>query len=95
MRRVLLAARARRDLAETIALIAHDDPNAAERLLRRVEAAAERPAAFPEMGPARGVAGVRIFAVSRTPFALVYRHDAETVTILRVWHGARGWPPAS
>ncbi len=49
--------------------------------------------AFPEMGRS-DQAGRRFFAVPRTPFLLIYREEADHVLILRIWHGARQWPPA-
>ena len=39
-------------------------------------------------------AGRRLFAVPGTSFLLIYRVENDDLIILRVWHGARQWPPA-
>lgn len=96
-RRVVFSAAARRDVAEAVAFVARDDAGAAGRLRDRLVSASRRLGEFPDLGRG-GVPGGdgsrRTFAVPGTPHRLVYRADAGTVTILRVWHGARQWPPS-
>ncbi|MFZ4406214.1 MAG: type II toxin-antitoxin system RelE/ParE family toxin [Paracraurococcus sp.] len=94
--RLGISTQARRDLRDAVEYIAQDDAAAAERLEVRLHEAAARLADFPALGPALAQAeGLRVFSVSGTPFRLVYQVGADRLTILRIWHGARGWPPAS
>lgn len=89
--RLVLSGAARRDLTEAIAFIATDNPQAAERQNRMVQAAALRLARFPALGRAEA-GGRRILQVPGTPFRLIYEARHDTILILRVWHGAREWP---
>lgn len=73
--------------------IAHDSPKAAIAQGDRIESQIETLSAYPEMGRVGRVAGTRELVVSRTPFIVVYRVQAERIEILRVLHGAQMWPP--
>jgi len=84
---------ARRDLAEAVDHIARENREASGRLKARLMEAGSRLAAFPQMGRSDG-AGRRLLAVPGTSFLLIYREEKDHVLILRVWHGARQWPPA-
>lgn len=88
--RLVLAERALGDLREAIAFIAKDDPAAADRIATRLREAAGRLAQFPLLGHALSDHGRRVFGVPGTPFRLIYRVSADRLTILRIWHGARG-----
>ena len=48
---------------------------------------------FPESGRTGRVPGTRELVVSGTPFLAIYSVKSETVTVLRVIHGAQSWPP--
>ncbi len=61
----------------------------------RLRAAAARLVTFPALGVPYGGRDRRVINVAQTPFRLVYRVRGETITILRIWHGARRWPPGS
>jgi toxin ParE1/3/4 len=89
--RLVLSGTARRDLAEAIAFIAADNPHAADRQNRLIQATAHRPTRFPALGRAE-VEGRRVAQVATTPFRLVYEVRRDSILILRVWHGARAWP---
>lgn len=39
------------------------------------------------------VAGTREWVVTGTPYIAVFRREGDQVTIVRVLHGARQWPP--
>lgn len=93
--RLVIALRACRDLAKAIAFIAADDPDAADRVAARLRSAAAKLVEFPALGAPYGGRDRRVFSVPRTPFRLVYRARKDRLTILRIWHGARGWPPGS
>jgi len=84
---------ARRDLTEAVDQIARENREAASRLKARLMEAGGRLATFPQMGRSDG-AGRRLFAVPGTSILLIYREEPDHVLILRVWHGARQWPPA-
>jgi toxin ParE1/3/4 len=81
--------RALADLGQLRAYIARRQPAAAERLGRRIAAAAELLLTYPDLGRVGRAPGTRELAVARTPYLLVYRHQGETVTTVRVLHGAQ------
>jgi toxin ParE1/3/4 len=84
--------RALADLQALRAYIAREQPAAARRVARRILAAAELLLVYPELGRAGRVLGTRELAVAHTPYLLIYRHQGDTVTIIRVLHGAQDWP---
>ena len=88
--RLVLADRALDDLREAIAFIAQDDPDAAERIALRLREAAALLAQFPHLGHAVSERDRRVFSVPGTAFRLIYRVSADRLTVLRIWHGARG-----
>jgi toxin ParE1/3/4 len=92
--RLVLAPSARRELVDAIAYVAAENPVAAARLNSTIQAAISRILAFPKLGT-MSRRGQRRLQVAGTPYLIVYRATRETVVILRVWHGARQWPPAS
>jgi toxin ParE1/3/4 len=92
---VLFADQARRDLAGIISFIAQDAPDAAARVESLLRECATRLGQFSSMGITHKAGGHRLLAVARTPYILVYREQPERITILRIWHGACGWPPVS
>jgi addiction module RelE/StbE family toxin len=47
---------------------------------------------FPETGRLGRVDGTRELVISRTPYIVAYQITGETVSILRVLHGAQLWP---
>lgn len=85
---------AREDADAAIAFVAADNPAAAERLAARLDEAARLLIRFPRLGTALGK-DRRRFTVSGTPFRLVYRPVQGGIIILRIRHGASGWPPVS
>ncbi|MGG5819762.1 type II toxin-antitoxin system RelE/ParE family toxin [Falsiroseomonas sp. HW251] len=92
--RLVFAPSARRELADALTYVAAENPVAAQKLNSTIQAAIARILAFPSLGPRFG-RGQRRVPVGGTPYLIVYRATRETVVILRVWHGARQWPPAS
>jgi plasmid stabilization system protein ParE len=96
MRRVRLAAAALRDVEEAIALIAADNPHAAERVAIMLRDAAASLAEFPLRGVSLpGARPRQILTVPDTPFRIVFSVTRSRVMVLRIWHGARGWPPVT
>ncbi len=84
-----------RALADVQALggrVAREQPAAAARVAGRILAAAELLSAYPELGRVGRASGTRELAVARTQHLLIYRYQGDSVTILRVLHGAQNWP---
>ena len=86
-------ARARRDLHELIAYIAQDSVQTADLVSDRISKSVSLLTNNPYSGRQGRVAGTRELVVSRTPYILVYRVGVSSVSILRVYRGARRWPP--
>ena len=83
---------AQADLIALITFIAIDNPTAAARVHDEIRRQIGMLSEYPEMGRMGRVAGTRELIVAGTPFVAVYKID-DTITILRVLHGARRWPP--
>ena len=83
---------ASRDLDSVEEYIARDDPAAAIDtvldIIHRVEMLAEHPG----MGRPGRVDGTRELLLPGLPYIVPYIHEADTVIILRVIHGAMKWP---
>ena len=80
------------DLDEAAAFISQDNPQAAQRMVRRIGDAGRLLSNQPDAGRPGRVYGTRELVVADTPFILPYRVVKNTVQILRVLHGARKWP---
>jgi plasmid stabilization system protein ParE len=86
---------ARADLGDIVDYIARDDPDAAERVYKRIFAAATLLLEQPGLGRAGRVEGTREFIVPRTLYMLPYRVRGGAkgrVEILAVIHMSRQWP---
>lgn len=81
------------DLVEIAAYVAADSPDAAYRLLDAIDTHVQQLGRFPASGRVGRVTGTRELVIPSTPFIAVYRIDTKRVTVLRVLHGARRWPP--
>jgi plasmid stabilization system protein ParE len=82
-------------LAEALRFIAKENPDAARALSRRFDEVLRVLGRFPEAGTIQPNGIERILQAKGTPYWLIYRSDLAEVVILRIWHGARGWPPVS
>ena len=80
------------DLNEAATFIAQDNPEAANRMVRRIREAVRILSDQPDAGRPGRVHGTRELVIADTPFILPYRVVNNTVQILRVLHGARKWP---
>lgn len=83
------------DLRDLVRFIAADDPATAERFGNRLVSKVETLASFPRIG--RMVPEYRddhVRELILTPYRIIYEVDDEgfVVTVLRIWHGARGEP---
>lgn len=86
--------RARTDLLTIISYIAADNPQAAQTLMREIERKVDSLVAHPKLYRPGRVEGTREMVV-RPNYIVVYRENSGSVTILRVLHAARHWPPAT
>lgn len=84
------------DLESLHDYISLDNPQAAAKMVRRiVHVIDEHLADTPWMGRVGRVPNTREFAISGTPYIIIYRVKNEELEIIRVLHGARQWPPKS
>jgi toxin ParE1/3/4 len=83
------------DLREIVQFISQDDPEAArslaERIILRIEAAANFPFAYRPV-PEKGDESIREIILK--PYRLVYSIDTgnQLLHVVRIWHSARGTP---
>lgn len=83
---------ARADLLAIVDYVSDDNPDAAQRLKDDIEAKASKLPDHPKLYKAGRVAGTREMVV-RPNYVVIYAEDARAVSILRVLHAARQWPP--
>ncbi len=92
MRAVVWSEAALADFVDAIARIARDDRQAASLVADRIEAAiavlADRSIGRP--GRLRGTFEKRVLA---TPYIIAYSVSGQTLTVLRIIHERRDWPP--
>ncbi|WP_019904572.1 type II toxin-antitoxin system RelE/ParE family toxin [Methylobacterium sp. 77] len=88
--RLLLSRRAAHDLDEIAAYITQTSPQAAENVQARLTDALRTLAEQPHAGRSMG-RGLRLFAVPRLPYLIIYRVDtiAGVVAVATIRHGAR------
>lgn len=92
--RIRWLAKARRDVDEIAAYIARDNPLVAANVYDTIHQQVGRLADHPYLGRPGRVSGTRERVITPTPYIVAYRVTADTVTVLRVLHGARQWPEA-
>jgi len=85
--------RALGNLDAEAAFVALDNPSAAARLVDTIARTVGLLAQHPGMGCPGRVEGTRELVVANTPYLIPYRVRNNAVEILRVFHGARKWPP--
>jgi addiction module RelE/StbE family toxin len=79
-------------LAALRAYIERENPDAAEKIAALLLAAADRLAAFPDLGRPGRIQGTREWVVPRTPYVIPYRLRADRLEILGVFHARQRWP---
>lgn len=80
--------RAHDDLERQLQWIAQDRPLAAANMRERILEAIDLLPLWPLVGRA-GRRGLRELPVARSPYVVIYGVDDQTVTIIRVMHGAQ------
>ena len=98
--RLVTTPRAQDDIDDHAAFIAGDNLDAGLRFLDAINHARAELARHPEIGAARrfdspALSGLRVWPVPHFEHWLIfYRIDQETLTVVRVLHGARDLPTA-
>ena len=95
MRRVVWSKHAHNDFGGILDYIAEDDPTAAQHVADRIDQTIQTLATTPTGRKGR-VSGTYEKVVRNLPYIIVYAlgdepKEHETLTILRVSHGARDW----
>ena len=72
--------------------IAEDRPEAALRMVERIQEAVSKLADQRALGRPGRVTGTRELVIAGTPYIIPYRVREDAIEILRVFHGARRWP---
>jgi len=81
------------DLEDAYEFILYDNPPAAAGEVARVLKAVEHLSDNPALGRPGRVPKTRELIVAGTPYLVIYRVKNDRLEILRVFHGARQWPP--
>jgi toxin ParE1/3/4 len=82
------------DLASLRARISKDSPLSARRAASMIVDSVETLIpANPKIGRPGRISGTRELVIPHTPYIVPYRLHDGAVNILRVYHGARRWPP--
>lgn len=80
------------DLQSLHEYIAENNPRAANAIAKRIVHAVDLLATQPNMGRPGRVLHTRELIISGTPFIIPYIAENNTITLLRVLHGAMRWP---
>lgn len=89
------SARALADLEAIQDYLLDHSPSAALRMVTVLRAAGKRLSTLAQRGRPGRWPGTRELIVPNTPYLIPYRVRGEVVEILRVFHGARRWPPTA
>ena len=84
---------AKRDLGEIVTYIWFDSPSSAKRIRARIEKTARHLESQPFMGRVGELPDTRE-AFAPPSYRIVYKVSDGAISILRVIHTARQWPPA-
>jgi addiction module RelE/StbE family toxin len=79
------------DLVALREYIATDNSQAAPHIAGKILEAASLLGEYPMLGKAGRIHSTREFVISRTPFTIVYLPQADSVTILRIFHQMQQW----
>ena len=84
--------RALRRLDEIGAMIAKDDPAAAERVVAKLLSSVEALGLHPALGRIGRIAGTRELIITPLPYLIPYRVTPDSIEIITILHGAQRWP---
>jgi toxin ParE1/3/4 len=77
-----------KDLEAIQTYIARDNPDAARRVVERIEQAARRLENFPYSGRP-GPRGIRLLSVPGLPYIVIHRVQSDTTRIVAIFHTSR------
>jgi len=80
------------DLKQISDYIFEKNPRLAATTIRRILESASELKLFPRRGRTGRKEGTRELVLTRLPYLVVYEVGEQSVTVLRVLHGARKWP---
>ena len=86
---IVWSALARTRLRQIRAYVAHDKPEAAERLAMRIVAIVGTLRNHPHLGRIGAEPGIRELVIGSTPYIVLYLMQGERVVISTIWHGAQ------
>ncbi len=91
--KVRLTPEAAADLDEAFDYVAAENPRAALALVTTILEAIETLPKAPFKGRIGKRPGTREYVIQRTNYVAVYQVAGDEITIARVMHGRRDWPP--
>ena len=77
------------DLHAVYDYIALENPDYAQKVLKRIEVAVDRLADHPQLGRVSRVEGVRELIISNTPYIVAYKKFEGCLNIIAVIHSSR------
>jgi addiction module RelE/StbE family toxin len=80
------------DLEQIVQYIQTDSPEVARTVAAMIMDAAGGLSVFPNRGRVGRMEGTRELVLDRLPWIAVYRVRNDAVEIVRIYHGAQGWP---
>lgn len=80
------------NLEQAHSYIAKDDPEAAIRMVLKIQVAVNQLAQFSLLGRVGRIDRTRELVIANTPYFVVYRLQENTAEILRVLHASRRYP---
>jgi toxin ParE1/3/4 len=80
------------DLKQISDYIFEKNPRLAATTIRRILESASELKLFPRRGRTGRKEGTRELVLTQLPYLVVYEVGEQSVTVLRVLHGARKWP---
>jgi len=84
--------RALRNLEQAYSYILKENPEAAHKVILKIQLAATQLENYPFMGRLGRIEGTRELVISSTPYIVIYRVKEESVEILRVFHTSKPYP---
>jgi toxin ParE1/3/4 len=76
---------------ELWAYIAKDNVSAADRMVARIEKTIAKLAHFPHLGDLREYRSRELRQLTVPPYVVIYQHQSDEVTVMRVVHSSREW----
>jgi len=86
--KILYLRGALRDLEAIRTYIAQDNPDAAQKVVARIEQAARRLESFPYSGRP-GPRGTRLLSVTGLPYIIIHRVMGDVVKVVAIFHTSR------